>query len=242
MDIGILGTGIVGRTIGSRLVELGPHVSMGSRQANNDRARAWARSMGQNASYGSYAEAGSFGEILFNCTAGKGSLSALEAVRSVDLHNKILMDVSNPLDFSLGMPALMTVCNYDSLGEQIQRSHPTLRVVKTLNTMNVDVMVHPKRINGPHDALLCGNDSMALGAVAAVKAAGRSGQIQIIGYDGISAVREAIKEGAILATIEQHADRLAVFGIEYALQLLRGESTLQDKQTPVELVTAESLK
>lgn len=91
-------------------------------------------------------------------------------------------------------------------------------------------------------ALLCGNDSMALGAVAAVKAAGRSGQIQIVGYDGISAAREAIKDGAMLATIEQHADRLAVFGIEYALQLLRGEAGLQDKQTPVELVTAESLK
>ena len=91
-------------------------------------------------------------------------------------------------------------------------------------------------------ALLCGNDSMALGAVAAVKAAGRRGQIHVIGYDGISAAREAIKEGAMLATVEQHADRLAVFGIEYALQLLRGESGLQDKQTPVELVTAESLK
>lgn len=91
-------------------------------------------------------------------------------------------------------------------------------------------------------ALLCGNDSMALGAVAAVKAAGRSGQIQIVGYDGISAVRAAIKEGAVLATVEQHADRLAVFGIEYALQLLRGEAALQDKQTPVDLVTAEALK
>jgi len=90
-------------------------------------------------------------------------------------------------------------------------------------------------------ALLCGNDSMALGAVAAVKAAGRSGQIQIIGYDGISAVRAAIKEGAVLATVEQHADQLAVFGIEYALQLLHGEAALEDKQTPVELVTAESL-
>ncbi len=91
-------------------------------------------------------------------------------------------------------------------------------------------------------ALLCGNDSMALGALAAVKAAGRGGQIQIVGYDGISAVRDAIKEGAILATIEQHADQLAVFGIEYALQLLRGEASVLDKQTPVELVTAESMK
>lgn len=91
-------------------------------------------------------------------------------------------------------------------------------------------------------ALLCGNDSMALGAVAAVKAAGRGGQILIIGYDGISAVRAAIKDGAVLATVEQHADQLAVFGIEYALQLLSGDATLEDKQTPVELVTAETLK
>jgi len=90
-------------------------------------------------------------------------------------------------------------------------------------------------------ALLCGNDSMALGAVAAVKAAGRSGQIQIVGYDAISAVRAALREGAVLATVEQHADQLAVFGIEYALQLLRGEAALEDRQTPVELVTAETL-
>ncbi|WP_205678690.1 sugar ABC transporter substrate-binding protein [Aquisphaera insulae] len=91
-------------------------------------------------------------------------------------------------------------------------------------------------------ALLCCNDSMALGALAAVKAAGRGGQVQIVGYDGISAVESAIREGAILATINQHADQLAVFGIEYAIQVREGQAPPADKTTPVDLVTAETLK
>jgi len=91
-------------------------------------------------------------------------------------------------------------------------------------------------------ALLCSNDSMALGALAAVKAAGRGGQIQIVGFDNISAIQAAIRDGAVLATADQHADQLAVYGIEYALQLLRGETSPEDKETPVDLVTAESLK
>jgi ribose transport system substrate-binding protein len=90
-------------------------------------------------------------------------------------------------------------------------------------------------------ALLCGNDSMALGALAAVKSSGRSGEVLIVGYDGISAVRSAIKQGAVLATIEQHADQLAVYGIELALKLLKKESPPADTTTPVDLITAESL-
>jgi ribose transport system substrate-binding protein len=91
-------------------------------------------------------------------------------------------------------------------------------------------------------ALLCCNDSMALGALAAVKAAGRGGQVLIVGYDGISAVADAIREGSILATADQHADQLAVFGIEFALKLIRGEAPPADKTTPVELITAGKLK
>ncbi|MGD0042868.1 MAG: sugar ABC transporter substrate-binding protein [Isosphaeraceae bacterium] len=89
--------------------------------------------------------------------------------------------------------------------------------------------------------LLCCNDSMALGALAAVKAAGRGGQVLIVGYDGISAVEAAIKEGSILATADQHADQLAVFGIEFARLLVKGEAPPADKRTPVDLVTAQSL-
>ncbi len=85
--------------------------------------------------------------------------------------------------------------------------------------------------------LLCCNDSMALGTLAAVKAAGRGGQVLIVGYDGISAVEAAIKEGSILAT----DDQLAVFGIEFARLLVKAEAPPADKRTPVDLVTAQSL-
>jgi ribose transport system substrate-binding protein len=91
-------------------------------------------------------------------------------------------------------------------------------------------------------ALLCSNDSMALGALAAVKAAGRVGRVQIVGFDNISAIRQAVKDGSVLATADQHADQLAVFGIEYALRVLRGETTPADQKTPVDLITAESLR
>jgi ribose transport system substrate-binding protein len=91
-------------------------------------------------------------------------------------------------------------------------------------------------------AILCANDSMALGALSALKAAGREGQVQVVGFDNISAVRDLVKSGRILATADQHADQLAVFGIEYALEMLRTKGVPQSRETPVDLVTAESLK
>ena len=91
-------------------------------------------------------------------------------------------------------------------------------------------------------ALLCANDSMALGALAAVKSAGRSGEIAVVGFDNITAIRQAIRDGAVLATADQYADQLAVFGIEYALQIMQGEAAPADRETPVDLITAENLK
>jgi ribose transport system substrate-binding protein len=90
-------------------------------------------------------------------------------------------------------------------------------------------------------ALLCANDNMALGAVAALKAAGRD-EVLVVGFDNITAVRELVKAGRILATADQHGDQLAVFGIEYALQALGTKATTQDRETPVDLVTAETLR
>jgi ribose transport system substrate-binding protein len=90
-------------------------------------------------------------------------------------------------------------------------------------------------------ALLCCNDSMALGALAAVKSAGRSGEVLIVGFDNIAAIRSAIQDGSVLATADQHADQLAVYGIELALKLLKGEGPPADTTTPVDLITAESL-
>jgi ribose transport system substrate-binding protein len=91
------------------------------------------------------------------------------------------------------------------------------------------------------DAILASNDNMALGAAAAVRQAGKSGRVQIVGFDNIEAIREMIRDGRVLATADQHGDQLAVYGIEYALQILGGEAVPEDRQTPVDLVTSESL-
>jgi ribose transport system substrate-binding protein len=91
-------------------------------------------------------------------------------------------------------------------------------------------------------AVLCANDSMALGAVAAIKSAGKSSEILVVGFDNILAVQWLLKEGKILCTVDQHADKLALYGIEYALDMLKRKSTPSDRETPVDLITAETLK
>lgn len=91
------------------------------------------------------------------------------------------------------------------------------------------------------DAILASNDSMALGAIAALKAAGREDEVLVVGYDNISAVQTLLREGRMLATADQHADQLAVYGIEYALEMLATGKSPEDRETPVELVTAETL-
>ena len=161
MRAGVLGTGIVGHTIASRLVQLGHEVRMGARSATNEKASKWAKQNGPRASNGTFAEAAGFGEMVFNCTSGSASLEALREAGAAQLDGKVLVDVANPLDFSKGMPATLTVCNTDSLGEQIQRAFPNARVVKTLNTMNCFVMVNPSLVPGEHDVFMSGNDAEA---------------------------------------------------------------------------------
>ena len=109
---------------------------MGSRSAANPKAVAWVAGHGASASEGSFRDTADFGEVVFNCTAGSASLAALRAAGAANLAGKILIDLANPLDFSKGMPPALTVCNTDSLGEQIQREFADARVVKTLNTVN----------------------------------------------------------------------------------------------------------
>ena len=161
MKIGVLGTGMVGSTISSKLIQLGHEVRMGSRTPDNAAAAEWVGVNGSKATHGTFAEAASFGEIVFNCTAGAASLAALNLAGSENLKGKVLVDVSNPLDFSKGMPPSLTVCNTDSLGEQIQRSFPEAKVVKTLNTMNCGLQVNPDLLAGEHDVFMSGNDSDA---------------------------------------------------------------------------------
>ncbi|PIQ28154.1 NADP oxidoreductase [bacterium (Candidatus Blackallbacteria) CG17_big_fil_post_rev_8_21_14_2_50_48_46] len=162
MKIAVLGTGMVGQAIATRLLDLGHEVKMGSRTDNHPKATEWVAKFPQNASQGTFADAARFAEILFNCTSGGASLIALEAAGEENMQGKILIDLANPLDFSQGMPPQLSVCNTDSLGEQIQRAFPQTLVVKTLNTMNCNIMVNPGLVGeGEHHVFLSGNDPEA---------------------------------------------------------------------------------
>ena len=168
MKVGVLGTGAAGQALGSKLVSLGHDVVMGSRQAGNQKAVAWAASAGGTAGEGTFATAAAFGDMVVNATAGAVSLSVLTAAGAGNLAGKVLVDVANPLDFSRGMPPTLTVCNTDSLGEQIQREFPEAFVVKALNTVNADVMVTPGVVGGSHTTFVAGNDAAAKAQVADV--------------------------------------------------------------------------
>ena len=148
MRFAVLGTGVVGPTLATRLVTLGHEVMMGARDAANERAAAWVTQTGARASAGTFAEAAAFGDVVVNATAGLHSLDALAACGADLLSGKIIVDVSNPLDFSAGFPPRLTNCGDDSTAEQIQRTFPDARVVKTLNTINCEVMVNPELAPG----------------------------------------------------------------------------------------------
>ena len=170
MKIGILGSGVVGQTLGAKLAERGEDVMLGTR---SPKELGGKRGMGAplqdfiastkgKAKLGSFEQAATHGEIVINATSGQGSLDALKMAGEKSLNGKILIDVANPLDFSKGLPPSLTVCNTDSLGEQIQRALPGVKVVKALNTMNTLVMVNPAQVaGGDHDVFICGNDADA---------------------------------------------------------------------------------
>jgi 8-hydroxy-5-deazaflavin:NADPH oxidoreductase len=159
MKIGILGTGPVGQTIATRLVELGHEVTMGARDAANEKAAAWAA--GNGAAAGDFRQAAAGAEVVVNATAGA---HAVEAVgQAAPDPGAVLLDVSNALDGTF--PPGLTVPYGDSTAERLQRAHPQTFVVKALNTMNCDVMVHPELVPGEHDVFVAGDDAAAKAAV-----------------------------------------------------------------------------
>jgi hypothetical protein len=168
----MLGTGVAGRTLGAKLTELGHDVKLGSRDPER-----------------SFAAAAAHGEVVFNATAGTASLEALRAAGSENLAGKLLVDVANPLDTSKGFPPTLSVCNDDSLGEQIQREFPQARVVKTLNTVNADVMVNPSLVPGGHNVFLAGEDDRAKEETRALLEAFGWPEDRIVDLGGIEAAR-----------------------------------------------------
>ena len=174
MNIGIIGSSQVAQTLGEKLLSVGHAVMISARDPDAPKdlgprgvvpaAGVWATEnfdLGREAAAGTFAQAAAFAELLVNATAGAASLEALGAADRADIEGKILVELSNPLDFSQGMPPGLAFCNYDSLGERVQAAYPGARVVKTLNTVNVGVMVDPGRLAEETDVFVAGNDAEA---------------------------------------------------------------------------------
>ena len=172
MKIGIIGTGTVGQAHAGALAEKGHDVMIGTRDVKKTLAKKEKDAFGSppfsewqkkhpNVKLGTFADVAAHGEVLINATKGEHSIDALK-MAGKGLEGKILLDISNPLDFSKGMPPSLLVCNTDSLGEQIQRAFPKTLVVKTLNTTSAHIQVDPNQLSGgDHHIFVSGNDSQA---------------------------------------------------------------------------------
>jgi 8-hydroxy-5-deazaflavin:NADPH oxidoreductase len=181
MKIGIFGTGIVGQTLAGALAAKGHDVMIGTRDpeatmqresasgATRTPFRDW-HAQHQSVKLGTFTDAARFGETIINATSGGGAMPALEGAGAEALGDKILLDLSNPLDFSKGFPPTLTVCNTDSLAEQLQRELPEIRLVKMFNTMANEVMVNPRGLGEDSTIFLAGNDPAARQTAASLAA------------------------------------------------------------------------
>jgi predicted dinucleotide-binding enzyme len=175
MKIAVMGTGSVGQTLAGRLTVLGNEVMIGTRNVAETMARTTGDAYGgppffkwhgenKQVKLGTFSEAASFGEMVINATQGVNTINALDMAGEANLHGKVLVDISNPLDFSKGMPPVLisALCNTNSLGEEIQNTFPGVKVVKALNTMWCGIMVNPSLAGGgDHNVFICGNDAEA---------------------------------------------------------------------------------
>jgi hypothetical protein len=168
MKIGVLGTGEVGRTLANAFIALGHEVKMGSRDAHNEKAVAWASTSGINASTGTFADAARFGDVVVLALSWAGTENALRLANPENFEGKVVIDAINPLIFEPGKPLSLAIGHTDSAGEQVQRWLPSARVVKAFNIVGYAHFFKPDFPGGPPDMFICGNDETAKQTVAAI--------------------------------------------------------------------------
>lgn len=168
MKVGILGTGEVGRALGKGFVTLGHSVKLGGRDATNEKALAFAREHGARASSGTFADAAAFGDLIVLATLGSANEEAVRLAGVDHFSGKVLIDTTNPLDFSKGMPPRLAGSVGDSGGEKVQRLLPEAKVVKAFNTVGNTHMFRPDFPGGPPDMFICGDDAEAKREVGAL--------------------------------------------------------------------------
>jgi 8-hydroxy-5-deazaflavin:NADPH oxidoreductase len=167
MRVAVLGTGEVGKSLGNAFLALGHEVRMGARDASNEKAVAWAANAEGQASAGTFADAAGFGEIVVLATLGSAVQQVLQAAVAQACAGKLVIDTTNPLDFSQGSPRL-AIGHTDSGGEQVQRLLPAANVVKAFNTVGNALMFRPSLPGGPPDMFICGNDEASKERVTAL--------------------------------------------------------------------------
>jgi predicted dinucleotide-binding enzyme len=167
MRVGVLGTGDVGRSLGNAFLALGHDVCMGARDAKNEKAAAWVARADGHASAGTFADAAAFGELVVLATLGSAAQQILTPAVAAACAGKVVIDTTNPLDYSQGKPRL-AIGHTDSGGEQVQRLLPNAKVVKAFNTVGHALMFRPSLPGGPPDMFICGNDEGAKEQVTAL--------------------------------------------------------------------------
>jgi hypothetical protein len=182
--IGVLGTGVVGQTLGAGFAGLGHDVMMGSREPGSDKVKGWVEKTGPRASAGTFAETAVFGDILVLATLGSGTEAALGLAGHENLAGKIVIDTTNPLVFEPNALPALGVGHSDSGGEQVQRWIPKSRVVKAFNTVGAPHMVNPSFPGGPPDMFICGDDEGAKRAVTEICSAFGWSTIDVGGIEG----------------------------------------------------------
>jgi predicted dinucleotide-binding enzyme len=160
MKVGILGTGDVGRALGNGFVALGHDVMMGSRTAGGDKAKAWVSEAGDKASEGTFEDATKFGDVVVLATLGTATEAVVAQAGADNFNGKLVLDATNPLDFSTGAPQL-AIAGHDSLGEHVQKALPGAQVVKCFNTVGNALMFKPDLPGGPPTMFIAGNDDGA---------------------------------------------------------------------------------
>lgn len=168
MKIGILGTGDVGRALGTGFVALGHQVRIGARSANHEKALEWVAETGAKASQGTFADAAGFGEVIVFATLGVANPEVVNAIGPEIVAGKVVIDVTNPLDFSKGFPPDLAIKGDDSGGETLQRLIPQAKIVKAFNTVSNVLMFRPELPGGPPDMFIAGDDAGAKATVSKI--------------------------------------------------------------------------
>ena len=220
LKIAVLGTGPVGRAVGGRLAELGHEVTIGTRDAADTAGReeyaAWAAEH-PAVRLATFTEAAAGAGLVVNASGGDAALAILESAGAENLAGKVLLDISNPLDGSAGFPPRLFVSNDDSLAETIQRTHPDAKVVKTLNTMNNQVMIDPQRLGEDTTVFVSGDDADAKATVTELLRA--IGHGDVIDLGGIETARGPEMYLPLWIRIN-----LALGGNDFNIKVVRGPS------------------